>query len=305
MKVIITGGTGLIGSALAHSLVKDGHEVVILTRNASKSDKGLPGEARLVQWDAKTGDGWYTEAEGADAIVNLAGANISPQGGLWTDSRKKIIRESRVKAGEAVVDAIRRTTHKPKALLQSSAIGYYGVHDDEVITETSPTGSDFLASVCRDWEASTAEVESMGVRRVILRTGVVFDKDDGALPVLTLPFKLFAGGPVGNGRQYLSWIHIDDEVNAIRLLLDDSTAHGPYNLTAPNPVPQKEFAKVTGKVLNRPSFIPTPAFAIKLVLGEAATFALDGQRVLPKALEDKRFEFRFPNLEGALRDLLK
>ena len=305
MKVIITGGTGLIGSALAHSLVKDGHEVVVLTRNASKPDKSLPTAARLVQWDAKTGEGWYTEAEGADAIVNLAGANISPQGGLWTDSRKKIIRESRTNAGKAVVDAIKRTTHKPKALLQSSAIGYYGVHDDEIITETSPTGSDFLASVCRDWEASTAEVESMGVRRVLLRTGVVFAKEGGALPVLTLPFKLFAGGPVGSGKQYLSWIHLDDEINAIRLLLEDSTAHGAYNLTAPNPVCQKDFAKVVGKVLNRPSFMPAPAFAIKLALGEAATFALDGQRVLPKALEDKRFEFRFPNLEGALRDLLK
>lgn len=305
MKVIITGGTGLIGSALAHSLVKDGHDVVILTRNASKPVKSLPSAARLVKWDAKTGEGWYGEAEGADAIINLAGATIDPTGGLWTESRKKVIRESRVKAGEAVMDAIRRATEKPKVLIQSSAIGYYGVHDDEIITETSPTGSDFPASVCRDWEASTAEVESMGVRRVVLRTGIVFAKEGGALPVLTLPFKLFAGGPVGSGQQYLSWIHMDDEIHAIRLLLEDSTTHGAYNLTAPNPICQKDFAKVAGKVLNRPSFIPTPAFAIKLVLGEAATFALDGQRVLPKALEDKRFEFRFPNLEGALRDLLK
>lgn len=305
MKVIITGGTGLIGSALAHSLVQDGHEVVILTRDASKPVKSLPSAARLVKWDGKTGEGWHQEAEGADGIVNLAGANISPQGGLWTEGRKKVIIDSRVNAGKAVVDAIRRTTTKPKVLLQSSAIGYYGVHDDEIITETSPTGSDFLASVCRDWEASTAEVESMGVRRVLLRTGVVFDKEGGALPLLVLPFKLFAGGPVGSGRQYISWIHSDDETNAIRLLLEDGSAHGAYNLTAPNPVCQKDFAKVAGKVLNRPSFMPTPAFAIKMVLGEAATFALDGQRVIPKALQDKRFEFRFPNLEGALRDLLK
>jgi uncharacterized protein (TIGR01777 family) len=305
MKVIITGGTGLIGSALAHSLVGDGHEVVVLTRDASKPVKSLPSAARLVKWDAKTGEGWYQEAEGADAIVNLAGANISPTSGLWTESRKKVMRESRVNAGNAVVDAIKRTTRKPKALIQSSAVGYYGVHDDEIITETSPTGSDFLASICRDWEASTAEVEAMGVRRVLLRTGVVFDKNSGALPVLALPIRLFAGGPVGSGRQYLSWIHIDDEVEAIRLVISDESATGPYNLTAPNPVTQKEFAKVAGKVLNRPSFIPTPAFAIKLVLGEAATFALDGQRVIPKALQDKRFEFRFPNLEGALRDLLK
>lgn len=305
MKVIITGGTGLIGSALAKSLVKDGHEVVVLTRNASKPAKGLPQEARLVQWDAKTGEGWYQEAEGADAIVNLAGATVSPQGGLWTESRKKVIRDSRVNAGQAVVDAVRRTTNKPKAVLQSSAVGYYGTHDDELITETSPSGKDFLASVCRDWEASTAEVEAMGVRRVLLRTGVVFDDDDGSLGLMILPFRLFAGGPIGSGNQYIPWIHIDDEVSAIRFLIEDQTAQGPFNLTAPNPVTNKEFAKVAGKVLSRPSFFPTPAFALKAVLGEAAIIATDGQRVIPRALQDKRFEFRFPNVEGALRDILK
>ncbi len=305
MKVIITGGTGLIGKGLTQSLLKDGHEVVILTRDASKPVKGLSQAARLVQWDATSGEGWYEEADGADVIVNLAGATLSPQAGLWTDSRKKVIRESRVNAGQAVVDAVKRATRKPKLLVQSSAIGYYGVHDDELITETSPSGKDFLASVCRDWEASTTDVEAEGVRRVIIRTGVVFDKKEGSLPLLLLPFRLFAGGPVGSGNQYLSWIHMDDEVGAIRALIEDENAKGPFNLTAPNPVTNKEFAKVAGKVLNRPSFFPTPGFALKLVLGEAATLALDGQRVVPRALQDKRFEFRFPTPEGALRDILK
>jgi uncharacterized protein (TIGR01777 family) len=305
MKVIITGGTGMIGSALARSLVHDGHDVVVLTRNPSKRVKNLPDSVRLVKWDAHSGDGWYTEAEGADAIVNLAGATLSPQGGLWTEGRKKEIRESRNNSGKAVMDAIRRTTIKPRALLQSSAIGYYGVHDDEVITETSPTGNDWLAAVCREREESTAEAESLGVRRTIPRLGVVLAKEGGALPVFMLPVKLFVGGPLGNGRQYLSWIHIDDVVHAMRALIADDSAHGAYNLTAPNPVTQKEFAKTAGKVLKRPSFFRTPAFLIKTILGEVSTFALDGQRVIPKALQDMRFEFRFPNLEGTLRDLLK
>lgn len=304
MKVIITGGTGLIGSALARDLVKDGHEVVILTRSPEKKVVGLPASVRLVGWDAKTGEGWSSEADGADAIVNLAGESVSPQGGLWTAERKERIKQSRIAAAEAVVDAVRRTTTKPRVLIQSSAVGYYGTHADEVITENSPPGTDFLAEVGKTWEAASALVEEMGVRRVIIRTGVVLAEKGGPLPLLILPFRLFVGGPVGSGKQYLPWIHLDDEVAAIRFLIENESARGPFNLTSPNPVTNKQFGEVAGKVLGRPSLLPTPGFMLKLVLGEASTIALDGQRAVPKALQEAGYDFQFPNLEGALRELL-
>lgn len=314
MKVLITGGTGLIGSALARSLVQDGHEVVVLTRNPNKDKQkvGLPSAVRLVKWDGKTGRGWSEELDGADAIVNLAGETISPQLGGWGTTQKAAIKQSRIDAAKAVVDAVSRANSKvgggqggaPRLLIQSSAIGYYGVHDDELITEASPAGDDFLADVGKVWEAASQPVEAMGVRRVIIRIGIVFSDKGGPLPLLSLPFKLFVGGPVGSGKQYLSWIHIEDEVGAIRFLLDNEQASGVYNLTAPNPVTNKEFAEAAGKALSRPSFFPTPAFMLKIVLGDASTIALDGQRVIPKRLQEAGYQFKFTHINNALNDLL-
>ena len=216
MRVIITGGSGLIGRALVDSLAKDGHEVIVLSRKPA-AVTNLPRSARAEQWDGKTSQGWGPLADGADAIVNLAGATISKR---WSESYKQEILNSRVQAGQAVVGAIKSATKKPGVLIQSSAVGYYGPRGSEEITEEAKAGSDFLAKTCIAWEASTAEVEKLGVRRVLIRTGVVLDKTGGALPQMMLPVKLFVGGPLGGGRQYFPWIHLDDEVAAIRFLID-------------------------------------------------------------------------------------
>ncbi len=304
MKVLITGGTGLIGSALARSLAGDGHEVVILTRDAAERAPQLPASARLVEWDARTGEGWSTELDGADAIVNLAGATIGPEGGLWTAGRKQTIRNSRVASTEAVVDGIRRVARKPRVLVQGSAVGYYGTHGDEVVSEGAPAGSDFLAEVVKEWEAASAAVEALGVRRVLARTGIVLSEKGGTLALLALPHKLFIGGPLGSGKQYMPWIHLADEVRALRFLIEQDSAAGPYTLAAPNPVTNKAMGQTLGKVLGRPSLLPVPGMALKLLLGEMSLLVLEGQRAIPLRLQEAGFDFHFPNLEGALRDLL-
>lgn len=307
MKVLITGGSGLIGRALAASLAADGHEVVILSRSPERVS-GLPNGVRAVGWDGRSAAGWATEADGADAIVNMAGASLKGEGFLpsrWSKKRKALIRQSRADAGAAVVDAVRQAKVKPKMVLQASAVGYYGPRDEEIITEESTAGPDFLAEVCKVWEASTAEVESLGVRRVITRTGLLLTMQGGAFPLLVLPFRLFAGGPFGSGKQYYPWIHIDDYIAALRFLIESKTASGVYNVGAPNPVANREFARTLGRVLRRPSWLPAPAFAMRLALGEVSTVVLDGQRVVPARLEAEGFKFEFAELEPALRDLLR
>jgi uncharacterized protein (TIGR01777 family) len=309
MRVIITGGTGLIGKALAGALAKDGHEVVVLTRSPEKA-AGLPTGVRAVKWDAQTGDGWVDEANGAGAIVNLAGESIAGEGFLpsrWTSARKKRIVESRINAGNAVVDAVRRADSKPGVVIQASAIGYYGTQDEtdtSALTEDAPPGDDFLAEVCMAWEPSTAEVEVMGVRRAVIRTGLVLTFKGGLLPKLSLPFQFFAGGPIGSGKQVMSWLHFDDQIKAIRFLIETPTMMGAFNVSAPNPVTNAQFGKTLGKVMGRPSFIPAPGFAFKAAFGELADVTLlRGQRVVPAALQAAGFEFDHPELEAALRDL--
>lgn len=306
MRVIITGGTGLIGSALAHNLAADGHEVIILSRNPGKHS--FPSGMRGEKWDSKTAAHWGHLADGADAIVNLAGEPIAGPGLFpwrWNEERKRRIRQSRIDAGTAVTEAVRAATNKPKIVIQSSGVDYYGdVQNDQPITEAAPPGRSFLADVCIDWENSTAEVEAMGVRRVIIRTGLVLSKESGMLPITVLPFKFFAGGPLGSGQQWWPWIHLDDEIRAIRFLLEEETAVGPYNLCAPNPLKNKDFAKEIGKVMNRPAFFPTPTFALKLALGEIAALVLDGRRTIPQKLAAAGFSFKFPQAHEALLDAL-
>lgn len=307
MRVIITGGTGMLGRALTADLVKDQHEVIVLSRSP-KLVQGLPKQVRVEGWDAKSARGWGALADGADAIVNFAGANLAGEGFFptrWTDERKKIIVESRTNAGRAVVEAVEQAAKKPRVVIQASAVGYYGQHGAESLTEDSPPGNEFQSQVCIDWENSTKPVEALGVRRAIIRTGVVLDFDEGALYRLALPFKLFAGGPIGSGKQQLSWIHPIDEVGAIRFLIDNPSASGAFNLTAPNPVTNAEFARTLGRVMGRPSLIPAPAFAFNLAFGEVAVVVVTGQRVLPKRLLDLGYTFRFPELEPALRDLYR
>ena len=303
MRVVITGGSGLIGSALARDLGAAGHDVVVLTRDTAKVR--LPAGVRAAQWDGKTAAGWGSLLDGGTAIVHLAGESIAA--GRWTADKKRRIRDSRVESGKAVLQAIREAREKPKALLQGSAVGYYGPRGDEVLTEDAPPGDDFLAQVCKEWEASTAEVETLGVRRAVLRTGVVLASAGGALPKMTLPFKLMAGGPLGSGRQWVPWIHIDDEVGAIRFLLerdDPDGARGPFNLTAPNPVTNQELTRLLARVLHRPGFLPAPSFGLRILLGEMADILLHGQRAVPTHLLGLGYAFRFPEAEAALRQLL-
>ncbi|MCA9970673.1 MAG: TIGR01777 family oxidoreductase, partial [Anaerolineales bacterium] len=230
------------------------------------------------------------------------GSGFPPPRG--TDERKLRILRSRLDAGAAVVDAVRRAAVKPKVVVQSSAVGYYGPRGDEALGVDSGPGRDFQAQVCLEWEASTAVVEEMGVRRVVIRTGVVLDPQAGALPQIALPIRLFVGGPLGSGRQYLSWIHLRDEVRAIRFLIENEAASGPFNLTAPNPLPNRAFGQEVARVLGRPFYFPTPAFALRLALGEISTLVLDGQRALPYRLQEMGFQFTFPEARQALQDLL-
>ncbi len=308
MRVIITGGTGLIGHQLAMSLGHDGHEVYILSRNPRQAGP-MPETISFHEWDAKTPAGWEHLVEKADAIVNLAGANIAGDGFLptrWTEERKKVILQSRLDAGKAVTAAVEAATHKPSVIMQSSAVGYYGIHGMDVeITEESPSGKDFLADVCRRWEDSTAGVESQGVRRAIIRTGIVLDKDGGTLPRLSLPFKLFAGGPIGSGKQPMPWIHILDEIRAIRFLLENDNASGAFNLTAPGVVDNRRMAQALGRALGRPAFFPTPGFAFQVAFGELAILLTAGQKAVPKRLLEHGFNFIYTEVDTALNAIYK
>lgn len=302
MRTLITGGTGLIGRALIDSLVADGHTVTVLTRSPQKHQSSLPSAVTALGWDGKSAAGWGHLAEGADAIVNLAGEGIAD--GRWSAARKQRIRQSRVDAGRAVVEAVGQAKQKPKVVVQASAVGYYGIGDASPLPESSPAGQDFLGQVCADWEASSAEVEQMGVRRTIIRTGIVLSTKGGAFPKLLLPFRFFAGGPIGHGRQYFPWIHIDDQVRAIRFLMENEQARGPFNLAAPNPPTNREFVQKLGKAMGRPALLPVPAIAFQLIFGEMSTVLLDGQRAVPTALQQAGFSFAQPEAVAAIRDIL-
>jgi hypothetical protein len=306
MRVIIAGGTGLIGRELTKELAHHGYEVIILSRNPDRVTS-LPKGVELITWDGVTTQGWGNLVEESNAIVNLAGENIAGEGffpSRLTDERKERIRASRILPTKAILEAIEAAEKKPEVLVQSSAIGYYGPHGDEKLTEESPPGDDFFAE-WKEWEKVSAPVEDMGVRRVIIRTGIIFSTSKGsALNRLVLPFKLYGGGPIGSGMQYLSWIHEVDEVRAIRFLIEYKDGRGAFNLTAPNPATNAEVGKAIAKVLHRPYYLTAPEYAFKLAFGEVASLVTEGQRVRPQRLLEQGFEFRFPEVEPALRDIL-
>jgi uncharacterized protein (TIGR01777 family) len=263
---------------------------------------------RAERWDARTAEGWGHLADGAGAIVNLAGASMAGEGFFptrWTDERQRIIRESRINAGRAVVEAVAQAEHKPRVVIQSSGVGYYGFHGDEIFTEEAGPGDDWGARLAsEDWEPSTVPVEEMGVRRVVVRSGIVLSTEGGALPRLLLPFRLFAGGPMGSGDQWYSWIHLQDEARALRFLIETEEASGAYNLTAPAPTTNGDLAKLIGRIMGRPAFVPVPGFAMRTMFGEVADVVLKGQRAVPQRLLDLGFEFQFATAEAALKDLL-
>ncbi len=310
MKILITGGTGLIGCALINVLLRDGHEISVLTRNPEKARNTLPLGVIPFKWDGCSPEVLFPLISASDAVINLAGESIAGENLLailskrWNDKRKKHIQQSRVSIGKALVEAISASEKKPRIFIQASAVGFYGASGDEKITEKTPNGNDFLAETCRIWENSTAALEEMGIRRVIIRTGLVLDAKNGILPMMLLPFRLFLGGKLGGGEQYVPWIHVEDEVNAIRFLLNNEDARGAYNLSAPQAVKQGEQAKISGRLLRRPSFMPTPTFILKLALGEKSTLILDGQRAIPEKLLLEGFNFKFTNFESALSDLI-
>jgi uncharacterized protein (TIGR01777 family) len=307
MRVIILGGTGMIGKPLAANLASSGYEVIVLTREPSKRRRGFSTKIKLRKWDGRTPQGWGELVDGAEAIINLAGANLAGANffpNRWTNKRKQILRESRLFAGKAATEAIASASNPPSIFIQSSAVGYYGTSMESTFTEDSPSGEGFLARLCVDWEGSSAALDALNIRRSIIRTAVFLDPLGGSLGRLLLPFKLFVGGKLGSGKQWFPWIHPEDAIRGIRFLLETEGAKGAFNLSAPNPVRNSEFAIITGRVLKRPSLIPLPAFVLKTVLGEVSSVALEGQRTIPKRLQNLGFTFRYPDFEPALIDVL-
>jgi uncharacterized protein (TIGR01777 family) len=302
MNVLITGGTGLIGRALTQSLLADGHEVWILTRDPQHSSSTLPQGAIAAGWDGRTAQGWGELVNEMDAIINLAGVNMASW--PWTEARKQSFWNSRVWAGQAVVEAIRLAKKKPAVLIQSSGINHYGLRG-ETATESTPAADDFLARLTVAWEFSSQPVEEMGVRRAVIRTAVVLSHDNIILKLMDLPARLFFGGRLGNGGQSLPWIHSADEVAAIRFLLDDEQARGPYNLIAPEADTNAEFLRALARTLKRPYWFHVPAFLMRIALGEMSVLVLDGRSAQPKRLLEAGYQFKYPTLESALKELYR
>ena len=287
MRVLVTGGTGLVGRPACDALRAAGHAVTIVSREPGR----VP--ARAIGWD-----GLRTAMPETDAIVNLAGESVA--GGRWTAARKAAIRSSRIEATRALVDAAAAASPRPKILVNASAVGYYGPHGDEPLDETAAAGTDFLARLCVEWEAEARRAEALGVRVVVVRLGVVLAPDGGALSAMLLPFRAGLGGPIGGGRQWISWVHRDDVVGLLREAVGNTEYAGPVNATSPNPVTNRDFARALGRALHRPTVLPVPGIGLRLLMGEMATMLLTGQRVLPKVAERRGYAWQQPELPGAL-----
>src|SRR5436190_3348427 len=299
MRVLITGASGLIGQALQKSLDEKGDEILGASRKEPKSTNDI-------QWDPDTGfaDEDLARLEGLDVVIHLAGENIA--GLRWTDEKKKAIRDSRVHGTRTLIEAFARLEKKPNVFISASAIGFYGDRGDDEMTETSSAGDTFLSEVSKEWESESRRAEDMGIRTVLLRNGIVLSKDGGALATMMTPFKFGVGGVIGSGKQWMSWVSLDDVVAAINFAIENEKMRGAVNVVSPNPVTNEEFTKTLGEVLYRPTFLPLPEFAVNLVFGEMGdALLIDSTRVAPKRLLDAGFEFEFPELKTALEHAVK
>ncbi|WP_107668450.1 TIGR01777 family oxidoreductase [Cyanothece sp. BG0011] len=304
MKIAITGATGFVGTRLVHSLKDEGHQFVIFTRNVNRATTIYPPSTfpnvEIVGYNATESGEWQDKISGCDAVVNLAGEPIAER---WSPEHKKAILESRQLGTRKIVEAISKAKDKPSVLINPSAVGYYGTSETKTFDENSPPGDDFLAEVCQAWESEAQEVKKVNVRLVILRFGIVLGTE-GALSRMIPPFKLFAGGPIGSGRQWFSWIHIDDLVQLLKESLNRSGIVGTFNATAPNPVRMNELCETLGEVMNRPSWLPVPDFALEVLLGEGSKVVLEGQQVLPKETLALGFQYQYPTIQSALMDIV-
>jgi uncharacterized protein len=302
MKIAIAGGTGLIGKALCNYLHENGHEVLILTRQKQRHST-TSENPRYITWLTKESSSIVEELSDVDAFINLAGSTINTR---WTDKGKEKIVESRLRVVDELYKLILDIPVKPKVYINASAVGFYGTSEQQTFTESSiKPGTDFLAQTVIKWESAASKIEEMGVRTVLCRFGVVLDSDAGALPRMLLPYKYFIGGTIGSGQQWLSWIHLQDVVRGIVFAIGNKNVSGPVNFTAPEPVKMQEFGKTLATILNKPHWLPLPAFVLRLLLGEMSLLVLKGQRVLPEALKHYGFTFQYPTFLPALKDILK
>jgi hypothetical protein len=301
MQIVVTGGTGFIGRPLCAALCQEGHRVTLLTRRI-EADRSCGSNVTAIEWNGRGAGAWEHCLDDADAVINLAGAPIADE--RWTDARKQLLMESRVLTTRLLVEALSRRSLKPRTLISASGIGFYGASDDRVLDEGAARGQGFLADLCLAWEAEALRAAEFGVRVVILRTGMVLEQDGGALQKMLLPFRLFAGGPIMPGTQWVSWIHRRDHIGLIQWALTTQSVSGPLNAVAPDAVTMKQFCGSIGRVLHRPSWLPVPGFALRVALGELGTLMTTGQHVTPAKALSRGYVFRYPKLEPALRAIL-
>lgn len=302
MNIVVSGGTGFIGRPLCAALCQEGHRVTLLTRRREEAQRSCGSTVTAVEWNGREAGAWELCLEGADAVINLAGAPIAD--GRWTDARKRLLTESRILSTHLLVEAMSRCSSKPRTLINASGIGYYGASDDRVLDESAARGQGFLADLCLAWEAEALRAAEFGARVVILRTGMVLERDDGALPKMLLPFRFFAGGPIMPGTQWVSWIHRRDHIGLIQWALTTPSVTGPLNAVAPEAVTMNWFCEILGQVLHRPSWLPVPGFALQMALGELGTLMTTGQRVTPAKALSGGYVFHYPALEPALRAIM-
>lgn len=299
--VLVTGATGFIGRALCTTLKERGHAFTALGRRPDATKGALPGVKEVWRWRPRMEPAPLAAIQGAGAVVHLAGESVA---GRWNAHKKRAIRDSRVVGTQHLIEAMSGAKSRPGVLVCASAVGYYGNRGEEELTEEAGAGKDFLAEVCQAWETEARRAEALGVRVVMLRTGIVLGPGGGALQPMLLPFKLGLGGPLGNGKQWMSWVHVDDVVGVILHAMQQANVRGPVNVTAPTPVRNEEFTKMLAQVLRRPAFLPAPAFGLRILLGEFADVLLASQRALPKRIQETGYKFHHPALEEALRATL-